>query len=347
MPFLIALAAGIGLTPLLGRVGSAVGLVDRPGTDGLKIHDTAVPLTGGWAVVIITLGTALAWGPGVRPALLAAVFLSLAIGTVDDLVSLSPLIRVAGVALAGAILVVGGVEVAPLAALAGPAMVVLVVSCANAVNLLDGQDGLAGGLAAIAALGLAIIVAGGGAGIAAFSAAGALVGFVFWNRPPARIFLGNGGAYAVGTLLAAFAALAASRGWSGLLGAALCLTPFGSELGFTVLRRSFTGRSLSSGDRLHGYDLLSTRLGRKRTTVLSWVFGIVTAALGATAAESPPLVAGAILAGVACLVGVGGVRLWSSRPHRVSGPVEERTMPTASPLEPHHRHQRTDQEGYR
>ncbi len=345
MPFVIALAAGLGLTPLLGRVGTALGLVDRPGTDGLKIHEVAVSLTGGWAVVLTALGTALAWGEGARPALVAAVFVSLAIGTVDDLVSLSPLIRVTGLVLAGAILVLGGVDVAPLAPLAGPAMVVLVVASANAVNLLDGQDGLAGGLAAIAAFGLGAIVAGGEAGIAAFASAGALVGFVFWNRPPARIFLGNGGAYAVGTLLAAFAALAASRGWSGLLGAALCLTPFGFELGFTVLRRVFTRRPLASGDRLHGYDLLSTRLGRNRTTVLLWVFGIVLAVLGATAAESSALVAGAIVAGVVCLAVAAGVWLWTSRQLRVSGAIEERPMPTTSPLELHDHHHRTDQEG--
>jgi UDP-GlcNAc:undecaprenyl-phosphate GlcNAc-1-phosphate transferase len=347
MPFLIALAAGTVLTPLLGRVGSALGLVDRPGTDGLKIHQVAVPLTGGWAVVLAGLGTAFAWGEGVRPALLAAVLLSMVIGTVDDLVSLPPLLRVAGLVLAGALLAAGGVDVAPLAPLAGPAMVVLVVASANAVNLLDGQDGLAGGLAAVAALGLAVIVAGGGAATAAFASAGALIGFVFWNRPPARIFLGNGGSYAVGTLLAAFAALAASRGWSGLFAAALCLAPFGFELGFTVLRRLFTGMPLASGDRLHGYDLLSVRLGRKRTTVLLWAAGIVFAALGATAAESSPIVAGSIVAGVACLAVAGGSWLWTSRRLRIAGATEERAMRSSSPLERHDHHHRTDQEGSR
>ena len=147
--------------------------------------------------------------------------LSLAIGTVDDLVSLSPLVRVSGLLVAGAILAAGGIDVAPLAPLAAPAMVVLVVASANAVNLMDGQDGLAGGLSTIASLGLGVIMVGGGAAAAAFATAGALVGFVFWNRPQARVFLGNGGSYAVGTLLAAFAALAASRGWSGLLAAAI------------------------------------------------------------------------------------------------------------------------------
>jgi UDP-GlcNAc:undecaprenyl-phosphate/decaprenyl-phosphate GlcNAc-1-phosphate transferase len=344
MPFLIALAAGIVLTPLLGRVGSALGLVDRPDTDGLKIHEVAVPLTGGWAVVLTGLGTALAWGGAVRPALLAAVLLSLAIGTVDDLVSLSPLVRVSGLLVAGAILAAGGVDVAPLALLATPAMVVLVVASANAVNLLDGQDGLAGGLSAIASLGLAAIMAGGGAATAAFATAGALVGFVFWNRPQARIFLGNGGSYAVGTLLAAFAALAASRGWSGLLAAAICLTLFGFELGFTVFRRLLTRRPLSSGDRLHGYDLLSGRLGRSRTTGILWVAGVVFAALGAMAAESSPIVAGTIAAGIACVAVAAGVWLWISRRHRPEV-IEERPIPsTPPPSRPHHPY-RTEQEG--
>jgi UDP-GlcNAc:undecaprenyl-phosphate/decaprenyl-phosphate GlcNAc-1-phosphate transferase len=345
MPFLIALAAGIVLTPLLGRVGFALGLVDRPGTDGLKIHEGAMPLTGGWAVVLTGLGTALAWGGAVRPALLAAVLLSLAIGTVDDLVSLSPLARVSGLLVAGAILAAGGIDVAPLAPLAAPAMVVLVVASANAVNLLDGQDGLAGGLAALAALGLAVILMGGGAATAAFASAGALIGFVFWNRPPARIFLGNGGSYAVGTLLAAFAAIVASKGWSGLLAATICLTPFGFELGFTVLRRLFTRRPLSSGDRLHGYDLLSGWLGRNRTTGLLWVAGAVCAALGAMAAESSLIVAGTMVAGIACLTVSTGIWLWTSSRRRVVGDIEERPMPSTSPLPRHHHPDRTKQEG--
>jgi UDP-N-acetylmuramyl pentapeptide phosphotransferase/UDP-N-acetylglucosamine-1-phosphate transferase len=344
MPFLIALAAGIVLTPLLGRVGSALGLVDRPDTDGLKIHEVAVPLTGGWAVVLTGLGTAVVWEGALWPGLLAAVLLSLAIGTIDDLISLSPLVRVAGLIVAGVILAAGGIDVAPLAPLAAPAMVVLVVASANAVNLLDGQDGLAGGLAAIASLGLAMIMPGGGAATAAFATAGALVGFVFWNRPPARIFLGNGGSYAVGTLLAAFAAVAASRGWSGLLAAAICLTPFGFELGFTVFRRLLTRRSLSSGDRLHGYDLLSARLGRSRTTGLLWVAGVVFAALGAMVAEASPIVAGTVAAGITCLAVVTGTWLWTSRGPQAEVIQERPTPSTAPPSVPHHPY-RTEQEG--
>jgi UDP-GlcNAc:undecaprenyl-phosphate GlcNAc-1-phosphate transferase len=296
-------------------------------------------------VALTALGTALAWGTGIRPALLVAVLLSLAIGTVDDLFPLSPLVRVTGLLAVGGVLAAAGVDVAPLAAFAGPATVVLVVASANAVNLLDGQDGLAGGLATIAALGLAAILWGGGAATAAFASAGALAGFVFWNRPRARIFLGNGGSYAVGTMLAAFAALAASKGWPGLFGAALCLMPFAFELGFTVLRRLITRHPLVSGDRLHGYDLLSTRLGRWRTTLLLWAGGVVTAGLGWAVSRSSSPVAGSTVAAVVCLVVVGGVRLWTSTRLRAGAAIEERTMSTTSPVERPGQHHRTDQEG--
>jgi hypothetical protein len=100
------------------------------------------------------------------------------------------------------------VALTPAARAAGPLWwvtgLLLVVVCANAVNIIDGQDGLAGGLAVVAALAVSVLVSAAGLSTVALTAlavAGALVGFLVWNRPPARIFLGNGGAYGVGALL--------------------------------------------------------------------------------------------------------------------------------------------------
>ena len=143
-----------------------------------------------------------------------------------------------------------GLPLDPLGLPARVGVVVLLLLMANAVNLIDGQDGLAGGLGAIASVGLAAVIAANGADpVLALVVAGALVGFLAWNLPPARVFLGNGGAYGLGALLTVLAAQATNgHGWHGLLAAA---SPgvFAFELTFTVVRRLLGSQRLATGDR--------------------------------------------------------------------------------------------------
>lgn len=311
MSFLLALGLGIVLIPAARRVGIAFGLVDRPseeetGSGELKIHDRPVPVLGGLAVVAAALGAGAILGSQPSPWLYAAVLGALAVGLLDDLRPLSPWVRIVALLLAGGALALGGWRVSPLGPLSVAAVVLLAPGCANAVNLMDGQDGLAGGLATLAALGLAgtmALTADGPADTAAgLALAGALVAFLAWNRPPASIFLGNGGAYAVGVMLAALAASAsAAGGWTGLLAAGASLLPFGFELAFTAARRLRWRAPLTRGDRGHSYDLLSAALGsRLRSTIVCWGVGAGSAAL-ALGIALLPLAAGIGLAGVVAM----------------------------------------------
>lgn len=311
---MIALMAAVALTPIAGRLGLAVGLVDRPDPGGtLKIHTRAIPILGGLAVVAAMLvSTALTAGSEV--AVTGAIGLMLVAGLIDDVRPLPPWIRLVAMVGVGAVLVVGGVSVYPLAAVGGVATVGLVLACTNAVNLIDGQDGLAAGVVSLAALGLTALTGDPGTDRLGLALAGALVGFLVWNRPPARIFLGNGGAYAAGTALAVLAAQAtASSGWTGLLGSGLCLGVLAYELAFTVIRRLRSGASLTDGDRLHTYDLLALRIGRTRSTVTLWIAGAVAAGLGFVVAALP-VAGGVAIVIAACVAGaVLGRYLWSLR----------------------------------
>jgi hypothetical protein len=152
-------------------------------------------------------------------------------------------------------------------------MAALVVATANAVNILDGQDALAGGLVSVAALALATTLSTNRpASWLGLAVAGATLGFLVWNRPPARMFLGNGGAYALGTLLAVVtASLLAARGWEGAVVAGACLSVFSFEVASTMLRRWRLGRSLTGGDRSHSYDVLARRLGSRTASTLVFV----------------------------------------------------------------------------
>jgi UDP-GlcNAc:undecaprenyl-phosphate GlcNAc-1-phosphate transferase len=327
VPFLTGFAFGLLLTPLAIRGALALGLVDRPG-DPLKIHAQPVPVLGGVSVLAATLAAVVVVRGEVSAALVAGVCVALALGLLDDLRPLGTRVHLLVQLAVGAGLAAGGMQLELLAPFGGVGAAVLTLVCMNAVNLVDGQDGLAGGLAAIAALALtAVLAVAGGSPTAVgigLALAGSLAAFLVWNRPPARVFLGNGGAYAVGVLLAVLAAAAvAEGGWRGLLAGSACLGVFVFELVFTVARRLRSG-ALAAGDRQHSYDLVSRELGsRSKATLAFLALGVVAGVLGVTIAMIP-LLPGAISAAVASAGCAGwGRRLWARRA-RIAGPEPRR-----------------------
>jgi UDP-GlcNAc:undecaprenyl-phosphate GlcNAc-1-phosphate transferase len=334
MPFFIALALALVLTWLARRVGLATGLVDRPPPAGsgdagkLKIHTVPIPVLGGLGVMSAVPATMLLEGYRLPVAVTAGVALATAIGLADDARPLRPSIRMVALALSG-VLLAGGLELDSLGPLARPGVVILLLLLANAVNLIDGQDGLAGGLGAIACAGLtAIITANGGDPLVAIALAGALVGFLAWNLPPARVFLGNGGAYGLGALLTVLTAQATlGHGWHGLLAAGLCLGVFAFELTFTVVRRLFASQGLATGDRRHSYDLLGRSRGnRDRSTLVLWTLGAVSAGAG-YAADQVSLAAAGTMIAVAFVIGTAaGGRLWREATGALDGRLEAGTQ---------------------
>ena len=314
--FLLALAFGAVLTPLAATAGRAVGLLDRPGPDDLKIHRRPIPLTGGVAVLAAAaVGAWLGADPFVAGVWVAA-FVGLLIGTFDDRRPLPAGARVGGVVLSAAAFVAVTAAVRGTGPVWWVLAALIVLVCANAVNIVDGQDGLAGLLGFVSSLGLAVLAGAAGldaAAVIGFALAGALGGFLHWNRPPARVFLGNGGAYAVGALLGMLAwFITAVGGLRGLLAAGACLGPFAFEVIFTVARRVRGGGRVVAGDRLHSYDLVARTAGRPASTVVFGILGLLSAAIGLAIWFLPPL--GLPLAAVGVvLAGSWAVLLWRRR----------------------------------
>jgi len=318
MPFFVAIALALVLTWAARWLGLTTGLVDRPpaapppGDEHLKIHTVPIPVLGGLGVVAAVLGALLVAGVDLPALAVAGVVLATAIGLVDDVRPQPASVRVAALAVAGVPIAVG-LPLGELGPWARVGVAVLLLLMANAVNLIDGQDGLAGGLGAIASVGLAAVIAANGADpVLALVVAGALVGFLAWNLPPARVFLGNGGAYGLGALLTVLAAqVTIGHGWHGLLAAALCLGVFAFELTFTVVRRLVGSQGLATGDRRHSYDLLGRSRGnRDRSTLALWTLGAVSAGAG-YASDQVSLAAAGTMLGVAFVIGTAaGGRLW-------------------------------------
>jgi UDP-GlcNAc:undecaprenyl-phosphate/decaprenyl-phosphate GlcNAc-1-phosphate transferase len=206
--FLAPFVATLLLTPVAARLARRLGVLDHPSST--KFHREATPYLGGLAVAagLILVG-GLAPTDELLTVLACAVAIS-ALGLVDDWRNVGPVVKIAVEAAAGAALWLAGVRagvfgVAPLDLVLTVAWVVVVT---NAVNILDNMDGIASGVAAIAALSYFVIAAGRGDFLVASMAlaiAGASLGFLRHNFPPARIFLGDAGSLLLGFLLAALA----------------------------------------------------------------------------------------------------------------------------------------------
>ena len=303
MSLVWGLVVAVCCAPAIAVFARRFGIVDRPGN--LKIHERPIPLLGGVAVGIAWIAAAAIAGAHVPGGVVAAVGVSFAVGLLDDLRTLPPLVRIAGQTGAGAVLVATGFRIGPLGFLAIPVTILATIASCNGVNLVDGLDGLAAGCAALSAAGIAAIAVGSGlSGAPALALVGAASGFLVWNVRPARMFLGDAGAYMIGTALIALVAMAAHAiGFRALAGAACCFGVFIVEPVEAMVRRIARGQPVTSGDRDHMYDRLARRLGSIRIAVAAmWGYQAIAVAVGVSLARRPAALPLTIAVGVAAVV---------------------------------------------
>lgn len=323
-----ALAGAALLTQLMRAIARSGGVLDLP--NARSSHGVPTPRGGGVAIVVVTtVGLLLgAWQGVAAPGLLRAVVgggLAVAlIGFADDNRSVSPLIRLAVHCAAAlwALLCLGGL---PPLGIAGRVVAfgwlgyVLgtlgIVWTLNLFNFMDGIDGIAASEAAFVALaGAALTLMTQGSPAVVFAGlvlAAACSGFLLWNWPPAKIFLGDVGSGYLGYVIVVLA-LAAARGrptavWTWLiLGGA-----FFVDATVTLVRRSLRGERLHEAHRTHAYQWLAQSWGSHRRVTLAlvgvdllWLLpcAVVSALRPAHAAVTTvialaPLIALALLAG--------------------------------------------------
>jgi len=264
------LTSAIGTRALIW-LAPRVGLIDHP--DDQKYHRIPTPVGGGLAVfcaLLPLLLTRLVHLPHTTLLLSCSGLLAL-IGLVDDFRRVSALVKFGMlVALTGLLWSYGvGVTISGVPALDFVITVIWVVGVSSAFNAIDNMDGLAPGVAAIAALGFLVIALQTGQwALGGLSAAlgGACVGFLIFNVHPARIFLGDTGSFFIGFLLAALGILG---DWNDnqLIAAIIPILLLGLpifDLSFTVLRRHMSGvtRTPIEAIRHCATDHLSHRLVR-------------------------------------------------------------------------------------
>lgn len=304
---LLAAVTSLALTAVVRQVAPRLGLVDRP-DDRRKLHRRTIPLGGGLAVffAMAAVLTALLFVPNPwKPqnygnwlemlSLPAAGLAMVILGLADDRLKLRGRHKLLGQTLIAGLLVVSGLTVheieifgvhVVLGVLAVPATVVWLLAAINALNLLDGIDGLATtvGVLLVGTIGgLALVTGHPAVAVVAFVFVGALLGFLVFNFPPASIFLGDSGSMLIGLMVGALAIGGSLKGPGTLLLAAplvMMTIPIFDSLA-AILRRKLTGRSIYTTDRGHLHHCLLERFGSSRKVLLCVTAGCVVTSLGA------------------------------------------------------------------
>jgi len=307
----IAAVLAAGLTRGVRALGRRWGLVDVPGER--KIHTTSVPRIGGVgvtlaAVLSLAVVTALGWASvndvvGWLPALLGVVIV-FGVGLRDDLKPVRPLVKLVFQVLAALVAVSMGVRIDhvtmlgttyPLGWLGAPVTIVWIVGLTNAFNLMDGLDGLATGLAIIAAATCAAVAIARGdtqGSLLLVALLGALCGFLPYNFNPATVFLGDSGSLVVGHVLA----VTAINGWqkgATALAVAVPLLIFAlpiSETVISVVRRTRGGglRQVFAADQDHmHYRLIGLGLSHRNAVLLLYVVSLALAVLALATMQMP------------------------------------------------------------
>jgi UDP-GlcNAc:undecaprenyl-phosphate GlcNAc-1-phosphate transferase len=325
--FALAAALALAMTPLIVRFAEQRGFVDRPGAR--KVHRHTVPRIGGIAIfaptIIATLPVLfLANGVGdsfrqVEPQVLTffgACLVIFAMGLLDDVRTLRARHKFLVQFAAATACFAAGIRIEELSLfelgtydlgwMALPITLVWIVGVTNAVNLIDGLDGLAAGICAITCAVLALFAIHSGDVVMAvltLGLLGSLVGFLFFNFNPARIFMGDSGSQFLGFAIATAGVLTYNKATTAVA-LSLPVLALGVPIFDTILsmlRRYLGRRSMFGPDRGHIHHRLLERGFGHRATVLT-LYAITAMGAGVGVAMTLWRDAGTIILFVASLV---------------------------------------------
>ncbi|HET9093735.1 MAG TPA: MraY family glycosyltransferase [Solirubrobacteraceae bacterium] len=302
--FLVATAVAALLTPLAGRLARRVGAMAYPNERGLARKPT--PQLGGLAILAGVLLAAAIWLPHRIPleraphetpgsagavhtwTVIGGAVLIALVGALDDTIDLQPLLKLLGQVGAAVLAAAGGAVIKGLnlpfvGYLAFPdngrvLTVVWLVALMNIVNFSDGVDGLAAGLCAIDGAAFSVVafsVQGGTSSAAVLAAitAGASLGFLFHNRPPAKIFMGDTGANLLGYLLGVAAVIGSLKTNAAVALAVPLLVlavPF-MDTGFVIAKRLKYRRKIWQADAEHFHHRMA-RIGFSQRKTVAYLY---------------------------------------------------------------------------
>jgi UDP-GlcNAc:undecaprenyl-phosphate GlcNAc-1-phosphate transferase len=340
-PAIVAFFAAALFTPLVRGAARRFGMVAAPKSD--RWHTRPTALLGGVAIYAAVMAVA-AWhlsrsgaGSAFTRAILPASSLLFLIGLIDDIVNLKPYQKLVGQIVAASLVVSAGLVLPWTSSSAFNSAITMfwLIGIANAVNMLDNMDGLSAGVAAIAALFLALNFANLGQtteAAAVLILAAALIGFLLYNSHPASIFMGDCGSLFIGFFLASTALLTSTSGRTRsfipvIAVPVLTLVIPIFDTTFVTLLRKLSGRAASQGGRDHtSHRLVALGLSERRAVwllyALATLAGVLAIQVRHWALHQSVM---AILAFIVVLtmIGVylGGVKVYASEQDMRARPV--------------------------
>lgn len=324
-PFMLAMFVSYVLTPYIKKLAFKIGAVDRP--DNRKVHKKIMPRLGGLAIYIAFLigcvaSMEITWD--IFGILLGGTLI-VALGVADDVYQLPAKVKLLGQIAAACVLVIFDIRIEwvnnPLGGyfyldmLSIPFTIFWVISFTNVVNLIDGLDGLAAGVSAIASLTVILVAVQMGyfhVAILTAALAGAIIGFIRYNFNPATIFMGDTGSMFIGYMLAAISVYGAVKTAAtiALIVPAIALGLPILDTAFAIMRRYVNGRPIFQPDKGHlHHRLLATGMSHKETVL--FMYGITAVlCIGAVLwAEMDGFYAALIIAVIMTAVAVGAKKI--------------------------------------
>ncbi len=279
-------------TPFIKKIATKAGIVDKP-DEARRVHKKPTPLLGGLAIFYGFIVSIMLFAPidrNIRGMVLGALVI-LVVGIVDDAKQLSAKVKLPFQVLAAVILILHGVQidvisvpqfikdsgVISLGFWGIPLTIVWIVGVTNAVNLIDGLDGLAAGVSSIACMSLfciALIVGEGEVALITAALAGSCFGFLPYNFNPAKIFMGDTGSTFLGFILASVSIIGLFKSYA-VISFAVPFLVLGLPLfdtGFAIVRRVAAGKPVMSPDRGHlHHKVLDMGFSQKKTVSIIYL----------------------------------------------------------------------------
>ena len=313
LAFLIATAIVMVTTPIVKTIGLRSGRVDLPGER--KVHERPMVRLGGVSIflgfvtallVVWSLG-AFGWLPQSQEFAIWGVALGslavFALGLADDLLNLSPFVRLLlqtviatlcwNVGVSIDFLTIPGIGLVQLGMFSLPITVLWLVGMTNAVNWIDGLDGLAAGVSGISAVVMLVVslfMDQPAAALIAAALAGGALGFLRYNFNPAQIFMGDGGSYFMGFTLAGVGAIGlvkAAAVTSVVLPYVILAVPL-LDMSAVILDRLRSGQSPFRADKRHlHHRLLSAGLSHRATVLFIYALTLWVGSLALAFAGLP------------------------------------------------------------
>lgn len=301
--FLTSFAVVMWTTPFVYRYAIRMGFFDEP--DARKTHRKRIPRLGGLAIILGVLLSFLFFVQDdvrLKGLMLGGLIVG-GLGVLDDRYGLRPLYKLMGQLLASFVVIWYGVHVDFLTVpfngivatsfLAIPLTVIWIVGVTNAVNLIDGLDGLAAGITAVSSVVIGLIAWSRGeynVSILSFALCGSALAFLRYNSYPASIFMGDTGSMFYGFMLATLSIIGTAKGFTfvSVLTAFFILAIPIVDTAAAILRRLLNGRPIMSPDREHlHHRLMDSGLGHVGSVYTVYVIAIASGLIAILLSQVP------------------------------------------------------------